>query len=119
MESSSFIEIAKLLLPEVLIEYFELTHHKIKGEEVHFYFKEKNEQPGEYSSSKLSSKGVYPEATIQDFPLRGKQVYLHVTRRRWMNEDTGQAVSRNWDLVAQGTRMTNEFATFLKEISRY
>ena len=119
MDSSSFVEIAKLLLPEVLVDYFELTNHKIKGEEHHFYFKEKNEPPKEYSTSKLSSKGFYPEASIQDFPIRGKQVYLHITRRRWMNEETGQAVSRNWDLVAQGTRMTNEFATFLKEISRY
>ena len=119
MDNSSFLEIANLLLPEFLIEYFELTNHKIKGENLHFYFKEKNEQPKEYSTSKLSSKGFYPEASIQDFPIRGKQVYLHITRRRWMNEETGQAVSRNWDLVAQGTRMTNEFATFLKEISRY
>ena len=118
MDSASFLEIAKLMLPEVLIEYFELTDHKIKGEELHFYFKEKNEKPKEYTCSKLSSKGFYPEATIQDFPIRGKQVYLHITRRRWLNEDSNQAVSRDWNLVAQGTRMTNEFATFLKEISR-
>ena len=119
MDSSSFLDIIKLLLPEVLINYFELTAHKIEGEELHFYFKEKNEPPKKYSSVKLSSKGFYPEATIQDFPIRGKQVYLHITRRRWLNEDTIQVVSRNWNLVAQGTRMTNEFATFLKEISRY
>jgi len=118
MENSSFLDIAKLLLPEVLVNYFELTHHKVEGEELHFHFKEKNEQPKEYSSVKLSSKGFYPEATIQDFPIRGKQVYLHITRRRWLNEESGQAVSRNWDLVAQGTRITNEFATFLKEINR-
>ena len=118
MDNSSFLEIAKFLLPEVLIEYFELTNHKINGEALHFHFKEKNEQPKEYASLKLSSKGFFPEATIQDFPIRGKQVYLHITRRRWLNEASSQTVSRNWDLVAQGTRMTNEFATFLKEISR-
>ena len=118
MDSSSILAISKLLLPEVLIDYFELTSHKIEGESLHFYFKEKNKHPKEYASGKLSSKGFYPEATIQDFPIRGKQVYLHVTRRRWLNEDSGKAVFRNWDLVAQGTRMTNEFADFLKEISR-
>ncbi len=112
MDNSSFLEIANLLLPEFLIEYFELTDHKVKGEELHFYFKEKNEQPTEYSTSKLSSKGFYPESTIQDFPIRGKQVYLHITRRRWLNETSNQVVFRNWNLVAQGTRMTNEFATF-------
>jgi hypothetical protein len=118
MKSSSLLEIANLLLPEVLVNYFDLTSHKIKGEELHFYFKEKNEQPEEYSLSKLSSKGFYPEAVVQDFPIRGKQVYLHITRRRWTNEASKQAVFRNWQLVAQGTRMTNDFATFLKEISR-
>ena len=119
MDSSSFIDIVKLLLPEVLIDYFELTSHNLEGEEHHFYFKEKNKHPKEFYSVKLSSKGFYPVATIQDFPIRGKQVYLHITRRRWLNEASEQVVSRNWDLVAQGTRMTNEFATFLKEISRY
>ena len=102
-----------------MVEYFELTNHKIEGEELHFYFKEKNEQPEEFKGVKLSSKGFYSEATLQDFPIRGKEVYLHITRRRWLNESTDQTVSRNWQLVAQGTRMTNEFATFLKEISRY
>lgn len=119
MESSSFIEVVKLLIPEVLVDYFELTDHKIKEEELHFYFKENNDQPKEYSSVKLSSKGFYPEATIQDFPIRGKQVYLHITRRRWLNETSGKVVSRNWNMVAKGTRMTKEFAIFLKEISRY
>ncbi len=119
MDSSSFIDIVKLLLPEVLIDYFELTSHSLEGEELHFYFKEKNEHPKEFSSVKLSSKGFYPEATIQDFPIRGKQVYLHITRRRWLNEDMNRIVTRDWILVAQGTRMTNEFAIFLKEISRY
>ncbi|WP_444544489.1 ISAon1 family transposase N-terminal region protein [Salinimicrobium marinum] len=56
---------------------------------------------------------------MQDFPLRGNTVYLHVKRRRWIDKDTGQVVQRDWNLVAQGTRMTNEFAAFLKEISRY
>jgi len=119
MESSEFKEIANLLLPEVLVNYFELTDHKIKGEELHFHFKEKNIIPEEFEGSKLSSKGFYPSATVQDFPIRGKEVYLHIIRRRWINESSNQTVSRDWQLVAQGTRMTNEFATFLKEISRY
>lgn len=56
---------------------------------------------------------------IEDFPLRGNQVYLHVKRRRWLDKNTKQIIQRDWNLVAQGTRMTGEFAAFLKEISRY
>ena len=119
MDKDSLLGIANLLLPVVLVDYFELTSHAVKGEDLHFYFKEKNIKPSGYVKEKLSSKGFYPEATVQDFPIRGKTVYLHITRRRWLNESKNQAISRDWQLVAKGTRMTNEFATFLKEISRY
>jgi hypothetical protein len=44
---------------------------------------------------------------------------LHIKRRRWLNLETNKAVHRNWDLVAQGTRITKDFASFLKEIGRY
>jgi len=116
MPSDSLLAIANLLLPEVLVTYFNLTKHEIKGEELHFYFTELNKVPDGYSRAKLYSKGFFPEATVQDFPIRGKNVFLHITRRRWLDEDTGKAVSRDWRLVAKGTRITSDFATFLKEI---
>lgn len=118
LESESFLSTSKLLLPVVLVAYLELTEHKVDGEVVHFYFTEKNIAPGGFEDCKLSSKGFFPSATAQDFPIRGKDVFLHITRRRWLNDTTSKVVTRNWDLVAQGTRMTNEFATFLKGISR-
>ncbi|WP_449441411.1 ISAon1 family transposase N-terminal region protein [Sphingobacterium cavernae] len=49
--------------------------------------------------------------------MRGQQVYLHVKRRRWLNQDTGKVVYRDWNLVAKGTRVTSDFAAFLKGIS--
>lgn len=58
------------------------------------------------------------EITIQDFPLRGKYVYLHIKRRRWTNKTKEENIKRDWNLVAKGTRMTQEFAAFLKEINR-
>jgi hypothetical protein len=116
MSSNSILAVASLLLPEVLIEYFELTNHKLKEEELHFYFTENNTTPEEFKKDKLTSKGFFAQATLQDFPLRGKQVFLHITRRRWINETTGKVVTRDWELVAKGTRMTKEFATFLKEV---
>ncbi|MFK7061618.1 transposase [Flavobacterium oreochromis] len=115
----SFIDLIKILLPEIIVDYFELISFK-KGEEIlHLYLREINSIPKEYSESKLSLKGFFEEITVQDFPIRGHKVYLHITRRRWLNEDTGQVVFRNWDLVANGTRITQEFAAFLKEINRF
>ena len=79
MSSDTLLSIANLLLPEVLVKYFDMTKHEIKGEEIHFYFTELNEVPEEYKGFKLYSKGFFPEATVQDFPIRGKNVYLHTS----------------------------------------
>jgi hypothetical protein len=65
----------------------------------------------EFNAVELVSK-VLDEITIQDFPLRGKFVYLHIKRRRWTNKTTGEIIKRDWLLVAKGTRMTQEFAAF-------
>ena len=116
MVSDSLSVIAKLLLPEVLVTYFDLTKHEVKGEEIHFYFRELNDIPMELIGIKLHSKGFFAEASIQDFPIRGKNVFLHITRRRWLDESTGKVVTRDWQLVAKGTRITSEFAAFLKEL---
>lgn len=116
MSSAPLLSIAKLLLPEVLVTYFELLKHEVKSEEVHFYFTELNVVPEEFKAVKLHSKGFFPEATVQDFPIRGKNVYLHITRRRWFDQTTNTVVTRDWNLVAKGTRITSEFATFLKEL---
>ena len=115
----SYSELNKLLLPEIIVEYFELISYKKEEEILHLYLKEINSIPKEYRQHKLSSKGFFDEITVQDFPIRGHQVYLHITRRRWLNGDTGQVVFRDWNLVADGTRVTQEFASFLKEINRF
>ena len=111
--------LVKLILPESIDEYFELTSNKKEGQDLHLYLREINSIPAEYQFNKLTSKGFFDEVTIQDFPIRGYRVFLHITRRRWLNEDTGKVVFRNWDLVAQGTRITKDFAAFLKAIGRY
>ncbi|MCK8140746.1 transposase [Flavobacterium sp. I-SCBP12n] len=87
-----YSELIKLLLPEIIVEYFELTSYKEQEEILHLYLKEINLIHKEYGPFKLSSKGFLDEITVQDFPIRAHQVYLHITRRRWLNEDTGKVV---------------------------
>lgn len=116
MSSDTLFAAAHLLLPEVLVKYFDMIKYEIKGEEIHFYFTEHNQAPDEFKDVKLNSKGFFAEATVQDFPIRGKNVFLHITRRRWLNENTGNVVTRDWQLVAKGTRITSDFAAFLKSL---
>ena len=103
----------------MLVEHFDLTKSTTKGEKMHLYFEEKNNPPSEFKDRILVSKGFYSEITVQDFPLRGKLVFLHVKRRRWTDKESSEIVHRDWNLVAKGTRITNEFADFLKEVNRY
>jgi len=116
---NNYLELLKLILPEFLIKHFDLVNNTKNGEVMHLYFEERNTSPKEESTRILIAHGFHKEVTIQDFPLRGNTVYLHVKRRRWLDKTTKEVVQRDWNLVAQGTRMTTEFAAFLKEISRY
>jgi hypothetical protein len=119
MGSAADKNLLDLILPQVILEYFLLTDFTSSTSEISLYLEEKNMIPEEYGSDKLISKGFFDEITVQDFPLRGKAVYLHIRRRRWLNQTTGAVVFRDWNMVAQGTRMTTEFASFLKAISGY
>jgi hypothetical protein len=113
------LELLKLFLPELLVEHFDLINTRQEGENLHLYFEEKNNPPTEHTSRILVSKGFHNEITIQDFPLRGKRVFLHIKRRRWTDKTTNEIIQRDWNLVAKGSRLTEEFAAFLKEISRF
>ena len=112
------IELLKYVLPTELLSYFELVWIKELEETLHLYLDEGNAMPEEYTSLDLSSNGFYEESTIKDFPLRDKKVVLHVRRRRWKDK-AGQSYSREWDLTAEGTRYSKEFAYFLKESFGY
>ncbi|RYU90413.1 ISAon1 family transposase N-terminal region protein [Emticicia agri] len=115
----NYEELLKLLLPAIIIENFELTSNKTTEEVMHLYLQEFNHIPKEFESQKLESKGFFDEITVQDFPIRGHKVFLHIKRRRWFSHTLGKVVYRNWELVADGTRMTQEFAAFLKAINRF
>lgn len=105
-------------LPAGILEYFDLTDIKKTPAGLYIYLEEKNQLPEEFKGQLYHSKGFYPEVQIEDFPIRTKKVYLCIKRRRWEDPTTGEIVTRDWQLVQTGTRMTKEFAAFLKEFNR-
>lgn len=115
----SFNSLMPLIIPEGVSEYFELSHYAKTENRLDIFLVERNIPPVEYESSKLLSKGFYDAIEIQDFPIRGMAVYLNIKRRRWLNTQSNKSVHRNWETVAKGTRITTDFAAFLKAISRY
>lgn len=105
-----------LFLPTGMLDYFDLVNGISQDTCFILYLEEKSLIPQECSHLLLHSKGFFPEIEVQDFPIRGKAVYLRIKRRRWEDPSTGQTYSRDWNLVATGTRITSEFGAFLKEL---
>lgn len=105
-----------LLLPEGTLDYFDLVDVKESLNEVVIYLEEKNQTPEKYAGQETEGKFFYEPVIIQDFPLRGKKVFLNLLRRRWILKSSNEYISRNWRMVAQGTRLTHNFASFLKEL---
>lgn len=112
-------KISSLILPNGLLEQFgvvrieELSIITTKKLSYHIWLDEKNTLPTEYGG--YESKGFYPEKQIQDFPIRGKAVFLHIRIRRWRDK-TGirPDVKSDYKFKAKGVMLTEELATFLK-----
>jgi hypothetical protein len=113
-QNEHYQNLVKLLLPAELFDYFVITRLVVEDRAVTVFLDELDIKPTFYSDQKLTSKGFHAESIIQDFPIRNKAVFLHVRRRRWLIESTGEVVSRDWESVAEGTRYTKSFADFLK-----
>lgn len=114
--------ILQFLLPPELIKYFDLlsitelsqtkekpAHILLKLKEKNIYRPLKDEQVTDYEA-----KGVTSEMTIQDFPLRGKPVYINIQRRSWRHKQTKKIVRNQYNFKADGVKISKELSDFLK-----
>ena len=111
-------------LPKDLLNHFTITNIqplcevKLKRDIFYIYLEEKNELPKGYNKSDYQSKGFHKSKTIQDFPIRGKAVYLIIKRRRWRNKQTKKEIKSDYSFIAVGSKLTEELADFLKGTGR-
>lgn len=108
-------ELLDLILPVDILAFFEVVKVSTTSDQIDIYLDEKNIPPREYGGQGVLSKGFTGTTRLQDFPLRGRAVYLHVRRRKWQLS-SGEVVSNKFSLSADGTRYSKEFASFLKGI---
>ena len=108
--------LASLLLPRGILDHFavkritECCDIETRKNEYHIWLDELNLCPEGYES-----KGFYKEKVIQDFPVRGKALYLHVRRRRWRDVQGNRPdIKSDFSFIAQGVKLTKELADFLK-----
>ncbi|MCP4271474.1 MAG: transposase family protein [Gammaproteobacteria bacterium] len=112
------------ILPKDLFTHFsiisieEVTDSNSGKRIIEIHLDEKNILPLGASVSEYESKGFGKGSRIQDFPIRGKAVYLILRKRRWRDKQGGKQISNSYDLSAQGSRMTDELSVFLKGTGR-
>lgn len=117
-------------LPEGILDYFDIDYYcqfcylKTREEGFLIHLVEKNILPEGYQSADYESKGFLPATTIQDFPIRGKLLYLSIRRRRWRKKsDKNSVITKDYSFLTEKVKMTKDLSDFLKgtgrEPSRY
>ena len=110
----------RYIFPVELIEYFdivsvvELGDIKVKQDYYQIVFEEKPDIPEGVDVTEYESHGFISKM-IQDFPIRGRAVFLEIKRRRWRHKETGKIIDRGFSFTTEGSKITKELADFLKE----
>ena len=73
----SLHKLLRIIFSEVLMEYFDISGWHDDSSKIEVWLDEKNYMERfDYKSGTVISSGFIDEKVIQDFPLRGKPVYL-------------------------------------------
>jgi hypothetical protein len=110
----------RYIFPVELMDYFdivsvqELGNIKAKEDYYEVIFEEKPIIPEGVNVSEYESKGFFSKI-VQDFPIRGRAVFITIKRRRWRHKQTGAEISKDFSFMAEGSKFTKELADFLKE----
>ena len=108
------------IFPSIIVENFDIVsiQHYSKSEEIHIHLDEKKVIPIELSSRRVIFHGFTLAKKIQDYPIRGNAVYLHIRRRKWLDTDTNEILTKTYSIAFEGTQLTKEFVAFLKDAYR-
>jgi hypothetical protein len=119
------LDFSQHFLPQGLLDHFSLLDIQelcsIESKEVSIYLElsEKNQIPLGLDPVLYESKGFYKKKQIQDFPIRGKAVYLVIQRRRWrLKSDKNVIVHNDYSFISEGSKLTIELSDFLKGTGR-
>lgn len=119
------LNIMRHFLPAELLEHFTITKIEEQQETsrnrtiIQIDLEEKNILPTGNNESDFESKGFYSVKNIQDFPIRGKAVYLAIKRRRWRSKaDPNIVIHNDFSIIADGSKLTQELSDFLKGTGR-
>ncbi len=119
------IDVLKSVLPLGLLDHFDIVDFKELGDLTtkkdcfFIYLDEKNVIHTHKDSDQYESKGFNDRTLIQDFPIRGKAVYLGIRTRRWRSkQNKREEVKNDYSFIAEGSKLTLDLSDFLKGTGR-
>ena len=93
----------RAILPDVLIDNFDIVNFDKSADRFDIYLDEKKVQLKEDKTNPdIISYGFGEYRTIQDYPIRGRATYLHVRKRKWLDKSSNEIFSYDWDLSEFG-----------------
>lgn len=106
-----------MFLPSGLEELFDMVRFERTDHAYDIWLDEKKLRSEEdRRNPNIVARGYTGYVTIQDYPLRGRPVYLHMRKNKWWDKSTNEIFSYNLELpVEEGTRLSKEFVAFLKD----
>lgn len=112
-------DILRELLPEEIVDNFDLIRYEKTDERFDIWFDEKKiQEEADAINENIIAYGFGEYKEIHDFPLRGRFTHLHLRKRKWLDKSTGEIFSYSIDTSEyEGTRLNAEFVAFLKEDS--
>ena len=105
-----------LCLPQGLEELFEMVRFERTEASYDVWLDEKKRLPDEdFRNPNIVARGYTDYFTVQDYPMRGRPVYLHMRKNKWWDKETNEIFSYALELPNEkGTRLSAEFVAFLK-----
>lgn len=83
-------QVLRTVFPEVITDNFEFTDYIEQADRLEYWHDEREYMSREdYKKGTVRPYGFTDYKTIEDFPIRGRSVYLHVRRRKWIDRSTG------------------------------
>ena len=106
-----------MCLPEGLDELFEMVRFERTEQSYDIWLDEKKKLSDEdCHNPNIVARGYTDYVTVQDYPMRGRPVYLHMRKNKWWDKKTNEIFSYNLELPnGECTRLSAEFVAFLKD----
>lgn len=115
-------ELINLLVPEDILEHFEYEKYEFESNVYRIYLVEKNDVshiPKEIlHKGKAVLDGYMNPEELQTYPIKGKEVFLYLKRRRWKIKGNTKGYQNSYQFHREGMKATKDFGDFLKEIGR-